>query len=350
MTHCLKQRLMVVAGESGGHVFPAVGFCQGVKDKFDITFITTNLEKDAGWIPDEFRPEFLRIHKTVFGILELILRSFSLIWRLRPRIVVCFGGFITIPFVILARLSGAKVIIHEQNVIPGRANRFLSFFASKIAVSFEETKEFFKNNKKVFLTAYPLRSSLVRLDRQRAIDFFGLDLGLFTILVMGGSQGARSINTRFLESIKTNRNLGRFQVIHLSGKSDYNSVLSAYQALGLKSKVFDFLGEMNYAYSAADLVVSRSGAGSVFEIMSFGLASILVPYPFAGAHQAENARILSQKGAALILDDKNMSPVFINGLLDIFLEDNIRRKTMSAIASSIYGSSRNLKIEEVIAL
>jgi UDP-N-acetylglucosamine:LPS N-acetylglucosamine transferase len=75
-----------------------------------------------------------------------------------------------------------------------------------------------------------------------------------------------------------------------------------------------------------------------------------VPYPFAGAHQAENARILSQKGAALILDDKNMSPVFINGLLDIFLDDNIRRKTMSAIASSIYGSSQNLKLEEVLAL
>ena len=107
---------------------------------------------------------------------------------------------------------------------------------------------------------------------------------------------------------------------------------------------------MNYAYSACDLVVSRSGAGSVFEIMLFGLPSILIPYPYAGAHQAENARILAEKGAALMIEEKNVNQELLSGLLNIFLDDSIRRKAMSSIATSLFESTRNLKLTDLVNL
>ena len=129
--------------------------------------------------------------------------------------------------------------------------------------------------------------------------------------------------------------MDRLQVIHLAGFSDLKMLEEFYKTLPVKSKVFAFLNEMQYAYSAADLVIGRAGASSVAEIFYFRLPSLLIPYPFAGAHQLENARVLAKRGAALLLEEEKFTPALLNGLLDIFLDDAMRRKTMSAILASM---------------
>lgn len=345
-------KIMVVAGESGGHVFPAVGFCQELKaasvEPRDITFVTTKNEKTDVFIPEEFSPVRIKVNKSLAGIIKLGILAFSLIGRVHPDVIFGFGGYITVPFIILGSFLGKRTLIHEQNVVPGRANRFLGFFAERIVVSFEKTEAFFKKDKKVFLARYPLRAALKRVDREEALDFFGFRRDLFTLLVMGGSQGARRINEFFLAALKSGNYGDKLQIIHLCGKQDFDATQEAYQRLAVRSKSYAFLNEMHYAYSAADLVIARSGAGSLFEIMSFGLPSILIPYPHAGAHQAENAKFLAEKGGALLLEDAKMSASLFRGLLDIMLEDAMRRKTMGAITASLYASCQNLTLKDLV--
>ncbi len=345
-------KIMVVAGGSGGHVFPAIACCQELsderKDSSTIFFVTTPAFDN---VPGEFNPIFLKVSRSPLGLLKLAWSSCVTMARIDPDVVFGFGGYISVPFLMLAKMLGKKAILHEQNVSPGKANRFLSAWADRIAISFPQTRKYLSDRrKKIFLTRYPLRRSFVPVPKEEALRFFGLTESVFTVLVTGGSQGAHSLNEKFTQAIRANKNLDRLQIIHLTGRVDLSAVKKAYEALGVKAKVLDFLPQMNYAYSASDLVVSRSGAGSVMEIMRFGLPSILVPYPFAGAHQVQNARVLAERGAAILLEDAKMSSDLMNGLLDIFIDDEIRRKTMASIATSITASFPCVKMSDLVFL
>ncbi len=352
MTRRPEAKIMVVASGSGGHVFPAIGFCNELKEtlpgSFRIIFVTT---PDFDMVGPEFNPVFLKVNKSAWGIFRLVIATFKLMFGVRPDIVFGFGGYISVPFLILAKILRKKTLFHEQNVVPGRANRFLAAWVDRIAISFPGTEKYFKGHrKKIYLTRYPLRKNMRAVPKDEALRFFGFDAGFFTVLVVGGSQGASRLNNVFIEAIKVSNNLPRLQVIHLAGRVNAAVVKEAYGSLNVKSKVFDFLSDMEYAYSAADLAVSRSGAGCVIEIMRFGLPSILVPYPFAGAHQAQNARVLADKGGAIMVEDSRLTPELIGGLLDIFIDDRIRRKAMSSIVSSLYLTSQNTALSELVTL
>lgn len=149
-----KIKVMVVAGSSGGHILPAVGFCQEFKERFEdsviLNFVTTSNHATESWIPLEFNPIFLKISKSPLGLLRLTFFGFYLMLTVHPDVVFGFGGYISVPFVVLAKLSGKKTLIHEQNVVPGRANRFLSGWADKIAITFASTQKYFKQRKKSF--------------------------------------------------------------------------------------------------------------------------------------------------------------------------------------------------------
>lgn len=347
MNPSTNRTVLVVAGGSGGHIFPAVGFSQALKQRsqeFKVVFVTDASVAASGSVPPELCPLYLQVKRTPAGILRFLADSIRVMASVRPCAVYGFGGYLCVPFVILAKCCGIRTCLHEQNVVPGKANRFLRCAADKIAVSFVQTLEWF--GKKAFLCRYPLRGALVRRGRREAAGFFGLDGDRFTVLVMGGSQGARRINDVFLETLEINPNLAGLQVIHLSGRPDAGLVAEAYRRLGIRSKVFAFLAEMDYAYSAADLVVSRAGAGSIFEIMRYSLPSILIPYPYAGGHQAENAKVLAQAGAAILLEEGRLSPQTLAGLLDIFLKDPLRCRVMAVHAAALYGASQGIGLED----
>ncbi len=351
-----KIRVMVVAGGSGGHIFPAMGFCEELDElrlsgNVEIYFVSSCRQEVLKSIPVIYNPVYFKEDRRLFALCKFLIRSVFVLLKIQPDIIFGFGGYLSVPFICMGKLIGAKVFIHEQNVVPGKANIFLAMFADRIAVSFARTKDFFSGHgKKVILTRYPLRKSLCRVSKRQAFDFFGFQEGLFTVLVMGGSQGARRVNDFFLEALKENKNLERYQILHLCGVNDAGRLKNEYLRIPVKSKVFAFLPEMNYAYSVADIVLSRAGASSIAEIIHFGLPSVLIPYPFAGAHQVENARVLSGKGASFFLEENQVTPALISGLLDLFASDCVKRETMAFHAASAFEDKDVVRLSQIIFL
>jgi UDP-N-acetylglucosamine--N-acetylmuramyl-(pentapeptide) pyrophosphoryl-undecaprenol N-acetylglucosamine transferase len=197
-----------------------------------------------------------------------------------------------------------KTLIHEQNVIPGKANRFLAKFCDKIAISFAETRKYLKGyERKTVLTGNPMRRDLIRMDKAKALDFFGFKEDRLTLLVMGGSQASHRINTAFFKSLSELAADHKLQVIHLCGQKDFDSLDYGYKDLRINYRLTPFLKEMQYAYSASDLAVCRAGATTVSELIFFKLPAVIVPYPFANAHQMANALVLEEKGCALIVEE-----------------------------------------------
>lgn len=325
-------KILVVAGPSGGHIFPALSFLDTLKEKYkhieallilprkimiDKACILENkvkyISSSSITLSINFR-NLLSILKFFKGSLE----SIFILLEFKPDIVMGFGGLVSIPMVMFAYLFRLKTLIHEQNVIPGRANRFLSRFADRIAISFSRTKDYFKDySEKIVLTGNPLRKELVRIDKNKALDFFGFSNDKLTVLVMGGSQGSYSINMGFFRTVSALSNKGSLQIIHLTGEKDYDLLKPKYKELNIGVRLFNFLNSMEYAYSACDIVLSRAGATTVTEIIYFKLPAIIVPYVYAHKHQMENAKVLENIGSAIVIQDDKLD------MLKVIMEDFI---------------------------
>ncbi len=191
-----------------------------------------------------------------------------------------------------------------------------------MAVSFGQTQEGLKiDPQRVALTGNPLRSGLLPVPRQSAGEFFGFKNEKTTILIVGGSQGSRRLNTVCQEFFPGYPAKDRLQLIHICGQADLASLREQYSSGGLVYKAFDFLAQMQYAYSIADLVICRAGATTIAELQRFKIPAILVPYPFAYAHQLANARVLEKQGAAVIIRDEDFNPQTLGASLQRCLDD-----------------------------
>ena len=197
-------------------------------------------------------------------------------------------------------------MIHEQNVVPGRANAILAKFVRKITLSFAESEEYFKSSKTI-LTGCPCHVDTQLVDQKSVLARFGLTAQRQTVLVIGGSQGSHRINAEFLPAIGLLSQTIPLQVIHISGKQDYQDLKSKYEAMGIPFALYSFLEGINDAYKVADVVISRAGALTTTEIAMAGIPSILIPYPYAGGHQKENAAVLGKAGAAQVIEEKNLT-------------------------------------------
>jgi UDP-N-acetylglucosamine--N-acetylmuramyl-(pentapeptide) pyrophosphoryl-undecaprenol N-acetylglucosamine transferase len=257
-----------------------------------------------------------------------------------------------VPVIIFAWFLRINTLIHEQNVIPGRANMFLAMLADRIAISFPKTRDYFRRyGKKIAYTGNPIRPELTLKDKLEALNFFGFSNDKFTILVMGGSQGSHRINVEFQKAISgISRELG-FQIIHLSGSRDYSFLKPRYNGLNTQVRLFDFLKPMHYAYSAADLVISRAGATTISEIIFFALPAILIPYPYARAHQFANARILEENGCAVIMAEEELSTGRLKSGIEYFMSHPDKMKNMRlAYRDFIIPDSSQELGREIIAL
>lgn len=358
-------RVVIACGGSGGHIFPAVALAHSLKEKdgaADILFAGSSAVLDKRIFEKEhFRYFLLSVNKMPYRIslrmalfsLNLffdVIRSLYALARFRPGVVVGFGGYVSGPVIFAAHLLRMPVIVHEQNVVPGRANAFLFRFARVIAVSFEETKKYLGScaGKAVF-TGNPIRTALLKYNNTVKGKPLGLSPDKFTILVIGGSQGAHSLNKTFLKALAKLDGSARsnLQVIHITGLADYGWASEAYKELGLEHRVYSFIDSIEDAYSASDLVITRSGASAIFEIAYFGRPMILIPYPFAMSHQAENARVFSANGAAIQIDEKEMSPDLIRDRVAGLLSDRtaLNRMAEKARRMSVPDSSYNLAKE-----
>ncbi|MDD5449853.1 MAG: undecaprenyldiphospho-muramoylpentapeptide beta-N-acetylglucosaminyltransferase [Candidatus Omnitrophica bacterium] len=325
-------RIVIAAGSSGGHIFPAVATASRLRELDGgnkIFFIGSKKQMDQSILKNEGY-EFGSLSSDK-KILNDLFASFSILKRFKPDIAVGFGGYVSFPVLAMARLMGIATVIHEQNLVPGTANRFLSKFVDRIEISFGETRSFFLRKGKIRETGNPIRINLVKIKRQEAIKLFDLDEQRFTVLVMGGSQGAHFINDAVLEALKgiDGQKKDYFQIIHLSGIKDFEFVKKTYDALGIKGRVFSFCDRMSEVYSASDLVISRAGATSIAEIAFFALPAILVPYPNVKVHQIENARYLEKRRAAIVIEQDNLSAGYLREVMLKLMADRQRLKTIA---------------------
>lgn len=341
-------KVLIAAGGSGGHIFPAIALARALEDRkgnIEIMFVGSSKELDRRIFEKEkFRHSLISANKLPYGMsfrlipfsikLKLdILRMLFLLASYRPNVVVGFGGYVSFPAIFAAYILNVPKVIHEQNVVPGRANKVLFKLANRVALSFDATKEFIGDcASKAVVSGNPIRRQMLKGDRSLGIKKFGLEESKFTILVVGGSQGAHALNEKFVGALSAIDEPVRrsMQVIHITGLKDYEWAVNAYSGIrNLEHRVFSFIDRIEEAYSASDLVVTRSGASAIFELAAFAKPMILVPYPHAMSHQAENARVFSEKLAAIQIDEKELSEkIFKDCILKLF-NDRILIKNMA---------------------
>lgn len=334
-----SMRVIISAGGTGGHLYPAIALADELKSlrsDTDILFFTgkSRLERELVW-KSGYAARYLDVHgfkrKISLDFLRASVRASkgflqaSQFMRVfLPHIVVGCGGAVSAPVVMAARYCKIPTLIHEQNVIPGLTNRLLSRFASAIAISFEDSRTYFPGRKRVELTGNPIRRGVLDVSRKEALSTFDFDSRRKTLAVFGGSQGARTVNEAVISSYPFIRDRG-IQILHLTGEGDYPYVSQRMSAVTKPTdrvvyRARPYLDQMGLAYAASDLVVTRAGATTVAELTAWGCPAILVPYPYAPrAHQERNARVLKAAGGAKIILNKELDGENLAGVICKFL-------------------------------
>lgn len=346
-------RLIIAAGGSGGHIFPAIALGRRIKaiaPEADILFIGSDKALDRRLFEMEgVKFKLLSCNKLPYSVswrivpfaLKLLcdmIRALFTILAYAPDAVVGFGGYVSFPCIATASLFGIPTLAHEQNAIPGRANKTLFSMAKKVAISFEDTSDSLGPNRdKAILTGNPVRAEILKDDKPSGRKRFGLAPDKFTILVIGGSQGSRALNRTFVEALKL-MDPGakeRLQVIHITGTTDYEWALGAYEGAAIESRVHSFIDRIEEAYAASDIAVTRSGASALFELALLGRPMILVPYPFAMSHQKENASAFSKRGAAVVLEERTLTASDFKAAITGLVSDGARLKALGEAARGL---------------
>ena len=266
-----------------------------------------------------------------------LLASRRILREFKPHALLFTGGYLAVPMA-LAASGGSRVpmLLYVPDIEPGLALKTLGYFADRIAATAEETKRFYARPSRVQVTGYPLRAELANWSRDEALRRFNLSADLPTLLITGGSKGARSINMAVLKHL--NELLKISQVIHISGNLDWPVIEKARQELSAPLKeryhAMPYLHEMGAAYAAADLVLSRAGASTLGEYPLFGLPAILVPYPHAWRYQKVNADYLVQRGAAALLHDETLDQELF-ATVKALLENPIKRDAMRSAMKTL---------------
>lgn len=345
--------VVIAGGGTAGHVFPAIALAQELAgDGHEVDFLGTASGLEARLVPEAgFR--FTPIHAAPLSrrpssaTLRAPVVALRSVRECRPHVdaadvVVGMGGYVSAPPVLAARGAGRPVILHEQNAVPGLANRLLARRARAVALSFEDAAARLPRGVRTVLTGNPVRTRILEVPahrdrlRKEAAGELGLEEDRITALVFGGSLGALHVNRTIARSIDHLRDRGDLQLLVITGAAHVDVVAGpARQPMSLRVRVLPFLDRMELAYSAADVVVARAGATTVAELAVCGLASLLIPYPHATAnHQEANARELERAGAAEVLLDADLRPDDLASRIVRLADDDGRRTDMAARAAA----------------
>jgi UDP-N-acetylglucosamine--N-acetylmuramyl-(pentapeptide) pyrophosphoryl-undecaprenol N-acetylglucosamine transferase len=359
--------IIISGGGSGGHIFPALAIARALKRKLpgaDILFIGAKGKMEMEKVPAAGFPiKGLWIsglkRDLSFGNLVFPLKVLYSLWtatfiirRFKTDIAVGVGGFASGPALRAASILGIPTLLQEQNSFPGITNKLLSKKASRICVAYEGMEKFFPPEK-IIITGNPVRKEIIETEgkRDEAASFFGLKTAKKTVFIVGGSQGAYSINVcieKILQVLKENR----VQLLWQTGRNfepraREACLSSAYEDV----KVVDFIQRMDLAYALADVVVSRAGAIAIAELAAVRKPVIFIPLPTAAEdHQMKNARRLEEKGAALVIKDQD-APEKLPSLLLLLLGDNAMRIELEKQIGTFARPDADEKIaDEIIAL
>lgn len=340
---------VIAAGGTGGHLFPGLAVGEVLLKRGHQVMLLIS-EKEIDSLATQGRTEFRIERVPGVGIqsknpIALIkfwlkfskgLNQVKALYRdFKPSAVLGMGGFTSTAPILAGRSLKVPTFVHESNAIPGKANKLNGRLVTRVLLGFEDCAKYFPAGK-CDLTGTPIRTSLVdRIDKAQALAAFGLQPGAPTLLVMGGSQGAHGINQALVNALP--QLSGKpLQIIHLSGKQDEQMMRDAYAKANIPAFVAAFSHQMPEAYSAADLVIARSGASSLTEMSHFGLTGVLIPYPFAAEdHQTLNANIFERAGAAALLQEREITGDTLASKLRWFLDDPARFADMSSRSASL---------------
>ena len=335
-------RFIISGGGTGGHIFPAVAIANELRRRqpeAEILFVGANGRMEMTRVPEagyritgldiaglqrRLTPQNLLFPVRVF---RSVRKAGKLIEQFRPDAVVGVGGYASAPVLLAATSRAIPALIQEQNSYAGLVNKLLAKRVNRICVAYDGMEKFFPADKLV-LTGNPVRAEIARGDRAEALHFFGLDPNKKTLLVIGGSLGARTLNQATTAALARLREAG-IQLLWQTGKLYFPEAQQrADQAAGLHA--LEFIQRMDLAYAAADVVISRAGALSVSELCLTGKASILVPSPnVAEDHQTKNALALVGKGAAVLITDEHAAERLYDEALRL-LSDPARQQQLSS--------------------
>lgn len=339
-------KYVFACGGTGGHIFPALAtayeikekdpasevyFFSGKKDVENIIF-SHQAYKNTVYSIDSapYRgPKSFLSYSFVSKLVKGFTESYFLLKKIKPNLVVGFGGYVSFPAIVAAKFLRIPTALHEQNAVPGRANRVLARLTKRVALTYEESARFFSKQTKFSTTGNPIRKEIEMDCYVEALNFFGFDSQKTTLLVLGGSQGAESVNQLLLSALAflpadVKNNL---QLLHLCGKMAPEQAQVAAFNEGVPSRAFSFFSRMELAYGVADLCIGRAGATFLAEIAVKKIPAILIPYPFGDKHQYQNAALFSKNHSALVLDQNTLTPKLLaESLLKVYSEAREHRK------------------------
>jgi len=340
-------RVLIAAGGTGGHVYPAIAIADSLSGHNNVEILFAGTKKHmeweavpkAGydivsiWISGLHRRFTLKNLMFPIKLASSLIQSFKIISEFKPQVVVACGGYASGPVGWVAAKRNIPLVIQEQNSFPGITNRLLAKHASKIYAAFKDVLQYLPEDKTV-ISGNPTRQTLTEADTQESYKYFGFSENKRTLLVLGGSGGAKTINEAMSANIEYLHDRLELQIIWQCGSRYYDELHMNLNTDSYKNlKLFDFIHGIDKAYTAADLVVSRSGALSCSELALTGNPSILIPSPnVAGDHQTKNAQSMVEEGAAeLLRDHKAVKKLgeWVNDL--IFDEDRLHRMHKAAL-------------------
>jgi len=349
-------RAVLAGGGTGGHVIPAIAIAQELKRRLgaEVLFVGTPRGLEGRLVPAAGFPiEFVQVGalnrvnlatrlKTAMDLPRAILAAGKILSQFQADVVIGVGGYASGPAMMAAIFKHVPRLAFEPNFVPGFANRVVARFVSAAAVHFEETGEYFRHP---VVTGVPVRPAFFTLPRKVYRPESP------TLLVFGGSQGARAINQAMIRALpELVRRFARLQVIHQTGERDYNEVQAAYRQISLAAEVDKFIDDMPGFFARADLVLCRSGASTVAEIAAAAKPAIFVPFPRAADdHQRRNAEALERVGAAVVLEETRLDEVWLVDTICTLLEDPGRLQKMSQAARSLAHPDAAKDIAELAA-
>jgi UDP-N-acetylglucosamine--N-acetylmuramyl-(pentapeptide) pyrophosphoryl-undecaprenol N-acetylglucosamine transferase len=340
-------RIVVAGGGTGGHLFPGIAIAKEFMARNSATrviFVSTGnrLEKavlsKAGFELRSIQVAGIKGRgiwnqlKSVLKIPGAILTAMGLLKKFSPDLIVGLGSYSAGPVVMGAWLMRVPIAIHEQNILPGITNKILARFADRIYISFENTQSRL-NPQKVYWTGNPVRRELLEIAGGGQPAAQETDQKKFTVLIIGGSQGAHRVNTAIIEALEHLQNSERLHFVHQTGEADEVSVSDVYRKKSVSAAAQSFFDNMAERYRQADLIICRAGATTVAEITALGKAAIFIPFPYAADnHQMLNAADLAKDGAAEIIVENELSGHLLSERIEHYMDDPEALEDMAAKA------------------
>lgn len=339
-------KVLIAGGGTGGHLFPGIAIAEtflAQDPENQVHFISTRRAIDQQVLPFRGFPSqtieaegikgrgVIGQLKALFKLPGALKQSCRILREFQPHLIIGVGGYVSGPVVLAGRLKRIPTAIQEQNSIPGLTNRILALLVDRIFYSFEKSREYFPARKSLW-TGNPVRREL-----KRVLEGPSSPKASFTVLVLGGSQGAHRLNQLVTEALDFLEDLKKdLSFIHQTGTKDEDWVRQSYREKGFHHEVLAFIPDMVWAYSQADMLICRSGATTLAEVTALGKASLLIPFPFAtNNHQEENARALVRQGAAEMIPEKDLTAAGLAAVIQKWRNDPGHRADLAARAKML---------------